>query len=99
MLRFEPASTRDRTFPCDRSSRDALRRARGELAVVLHKRPTGLSIWQGGRAVRGTTAGDTTTEPGPGGHGNASERAGSTARRLGSGALSREVARAFPRGG
>jgi len=42
LLRFEPTPTRERTFSHDRPSGDALGRARGGLAVVLHRRPTGL---------------------------------------------------------
>src|SRR6185312_5749198 len=79
-------------------SGDALGRARGGLAVVLHRRPTGLTIWQAGRAMSETTDGDTTTAPEPVADDSlAPPPDGSTVMLLGSGELSRELALAFQR--
>ncbi|HTH04637.1 MAG TPA: formate-dependent phosphoribosylglycinamide formyltransferase [Ilumatobacteraceae bacterium] len=97
MLRFEPTPTCERTFPRDRSSGDALRRAGRELAVVLHRHPTGLSIWQSGRAMSETTEDDTATGPEPVADDNATPPTGSLVMLLGSGELSRELALAFQR--
>src|ERR1700742_4584271 len=63
VLRFEPAPTCRRTFSRDRPPRHALRRAGGELAVVLYRHPTGLTFWQAGRAMSETTEDATGPEP------------------------------------
>ena len=55
LLRLQPAPARQRTLPADRTSGDALRRTGRGLAVVLHRRPAGLTIWQAGRAMSETT--------------------------------------------
>ena len=46
LLRFEPAPTRQRTLPRDRSPRHALGRAGRGLAMVLHRCPARMIIWQ-----------------------------------------------------
>ena len=46
LLRFQPAPARQRTLPTDRPPRHAIGRAGRELAVVLHRRPGRLTIWQ-----------------------------------------------------
>src|SRR4029077_10256483 len=98
LLRFEPTPTRERTFSHDRPSGDGLGRARGGLAVVLHRRPTGLTIWQAGRAMSDKTDGDTTTAPEPVAEDSPTAPPdGSTVMLLGSGELSRELALAFQR--
>ena len=65
--------------------------------MVLHRRPTGLSIWQAGRAMSETTEGDTTTAPEPVADDNSAAPSGATVMLLGSGELSRELALAFQR--
>jgi len=68
--------------------------------VVLRRRPTGLTIWQSGRAMSETTEtteGDSTTAPEPVAADNPTARASSTVMLLGSGELSRELALAFQR--